>query len=650
MEEDITTDSDSKDSDSNDRTGREKTVEETWKEAVVVIEEVKAVREAEKAARLARHRTMSERRWKRRADESPEKDERVQAKKGTQETGLKSKRGLHEMGQLLTEVNEFITENRNVHMTIKEIITEMKSVYNGVKIASEEEEMTRNLRERDSKRQKWKLDERVKSLEEQLKTLTTGRLKIAEDKVAQLSAENERLRKRGPWAGPKGGNDKLTSVEGIDTLQKWKEVEGKTWEERVFSNTEIVVGNPVTASDLAVKVVLIDPEDPKMEKSIQRIYRDRYPELAEATEDFEILEQISRIRSRGQHEQTKKTVVKIVQDGTDEVLWNRLTRLRDETIGVESVVMHHVKCMSPKRLQKMTESIFQGTKTRVKIYTTSKTRVSSGEAKKREKTTYALVVEDEGKDYKTILNSVRSKIGTDAAGGAIRSVRSTRRGKLLVTTERSDENLEALSKAIRGASDTIKVRKAGNKGSMKALHIRGMDALTEKDEVVKAIENKVGSLENKTYKLSELRPNANDTLAVTLVINEEEAQKIIKDRWLRVGIARCSVEERIRLYQCFRCWKYDHVAAKCTEGDKWNLCRKCGEEGHRENGCKNEEYCIQCNRPGHKVGSGKCIVFRRALTKARREWKEGQGNETLRQEREPQRETDTGTTAEDQPH
>jgi hypothetical protein len=179
----------------------------------------------------------------------------------------------------------------------------------------------------------------------------------------------------------------------------------------------------------------------------------------------------------------------------------------------------------------------------------------------------------------------------------------------------SDENLEALSKPIRGASDTIKVRKAGNEGSMKALHIRGMYALTERDEVVKAIESKVGTLENKTFRLSELRPNANDMLAVTLVINEEDAQKIIKDGWIRVGIARCSVEERIRLYQCYRCWKYDRVGAKCTEGDKRNLCRKCGEEGHRENGCKNEEYCIQCNRPGHKVGSGKCVVFRRALKK-----------------------------------
>ncbi|KAJ3631702.1 hypothetical protein MTP99_012816 [Tenebrio molitor] len=131
------------------------------------------------------------------------------------------------------------------------------------------------------------------------------------------------------------------------------------------------------------------------------------------------------------------------------------TRLRDETTGVESVAMHHIKCMSPKRLQKITECIFRGTDTKVTIFTTSKTRSIPADEKRRERKTYALVVEDEGKDFKEILNSVKSKIGSDSAGDAIRSVRNTRGGKLLVTTGKSDEDLEALSRVIQGASETI---------------------------------------------------------------------------------------------------------------------------------------------------------------------------------------------------
>jgi hypothetical protein len=93
----------------------------------------------------------------------------------------------------------------------------------------------------------------------------------------------------------------------------------------------------------------------------------------------------------------------------------------------------------------------------VTIFTTSKTRSIPADEKRRERKTYALVVEDEGKYFKEILNSVKSKIGSDSAGDAIRSVRNTRGGKLLVTTGKSDadEDLEALSRVIQGASQTI---------------------------------------------------------------------------------------------------------------------------------------------------------------------------------------------------
>jgi hypothetical protein len=93
------------------------------------------------------------------------------------------------------------------------------------------------------------------------------------------------------------------------------------------------------------------------------------------------------------------------------------------------------------------------------------------------------VVEDEGKDYRTILSSLRSKIRNVSAGQTIRSVSSTRGGKLLVTTGKSDEDLKVLSRIIRGAFEIIKPRKVGLARRVKTLHIRGMDALTAIAEV-----------------------------------------------------------------------------------------------------------------------------------------------------------------------
>jgi hypothetical protein len=293
-------------------------------------------------AEMHRTRTMSDGSSKRRAGESPEREDVVQVKRGSQEGLFKTRRGLHEMGQLINEASQFIAENRNVHRIIKDIIKKAKKVCNGAKLASEEEEKKRRLEARESERENKTLSERVQSLEEQMEALVTGRLKIAEDRVAELSAENQQLKNRGAWAGPLRSSDKLRTLDGIDNLQEWKEVERKTWEEQVFSNTKITIGNPVT-SNLAVKVVLTEPEDPEMENSIQRIYRDRFPELTEGTGDFEILEQISRIRSKRDRELAKRTVIKITQDGSDEDLWGKLSRLRDETTGVEAVAMHHIK-------------------------------------------------------------------------------------------------------------------------------------------------------------------------------------------------------------------------------------------------------------------------------------------------------------------
>jgi hypothetical protein len=99
----------------------------------LVVGDVESAEEAEDAEMHSELGTMSDGGSKRRADESPERDERVQVKKGTQEPLFKSRRGLHEMGQLINEACQFIVENRNVHKVMKEIIKKAKRVCNGVK-------------------------------------------------------------------------------------------------------------------------------------------------------------------------------------------------------------------------------------------------------------------------------------------------------------------------------------------------------------------------------------------------------------------------------------------------------------------------------------------------------------------------------------
>jgi hypothetical protein len=201
----------------------------------------------------------------------------------------------------------------------------------------------------------------------------------------------------------------LDSLQGVDTLETWKKEEKKKWTEEVFTNTGVVVGNPlVDAKDSVVKVVLVEPTDIEMEASIQWLYRNRFPELAEVKEDWAVLTQTTQLEGT---EPTRKKVFRIHHVGTDEDLWPKFQRLREETKEDERLAIYHVQSMSVLRLKKMVEAIFHGAKTQVMIYSTkqraeqeneggikarSKTTVPEGrkEQRKGQRKTYALIVDD----------------------------------------------------------------------------------------------------------------------------------------------------------------------------------------------------------------------------------------------------------------
>lgn len=120
-------------------------------------------------------------------------------------------------------------------------------------------------------------------------------------------------------------------------------------------------------------------------------------------------------------------------------------------------------------------------------------------------------------------------------------------------------------------------------------------------------------------KIGELRPNANNTQAVTVTLDKEDAEKLVKDGIIRVGVVNCTVEKRIKVTKCRRCWSYEHTATECTGTDRSKFCYKCGKDGHAAKDCTDEVACPICQTKGHITGSGKCPAFRRALNQIRRE-------------------------------
>lgn len=415
-----------------------------------------------------------------------------------------------------------------------------------------------------------------------------------------------------PWHG---GQQTLRSLEGIDSLEKYRQVENMAWDKTLFSKTEITVGNPLTTDNQTTKVVLVEPNDLEMNTSIQRLYREKFPELTEITNDFEIIEQITKVKSSNSTTKlSTKKVIKVTHNGTTQDIWEKLVRIRDETLEDERVAIHHVKNMTNETLQKMTEVVFRSGNTTVSIFTTADNRIVE-----RERTTYGMIVSEGNKSYKDVLGKVKSLVGANQSAKAIRSLKSTKDGKLLLTIDKDKDALNNLHQALNEGTTGLRTRRLGMDKHI-AIHVRGMEADVTVEDIKTAVTEITGTWEPEN-KLSELRPLGNDTLAATITVKSNQADKILEEGSIRVGLVKCRVEKRLNVRRCQRCWSYDHYSDACNGPDRSKNCFKCGQTDHSSKECKNEEACLLCSTSGHKMGTMKCPKFKFALKNARLEEK-----------------------------
>ncbi|XP_066157751.1 uncharacterized protein [Euwallacea fornicatus] len=279
---------------------------------------------------------------------------------------------LKNMETYMKQLNNFIKDNKNVHVPIKTLVGKISGMLN--QAIKEENKPNKNNEE-----------------------VTNEDMVALRDEIEELKKENNKLKQHlinieKNLGQP--GNEYLTNINGDNNYETYDKIVNKRWSNIIYKNTEIKIGNPVQTKDNVTKVVIVDTEDKKMEKSIQRTYRERFPELLEATGKFEVLEQKTTIRSHKDKGANVRKLIKIEYDGTEKDLYDRIKDIREETRGDEWIAMHTINKISTERLRKMIELIFTGTETNVVIYT-NKDETNSTESNK-EKKSYALVIEQAG--------------------------------------------------------------------------------------------------------------------------------------------------------------------------------------------------------------------------------------------------------------
>ncbi|KAH1000558.1 hypothetical protein HUJ04_012867, partial [Dendroctonus ponderosae] len=235
----------------------------------------------------------------------------------------------------------------------------------------------------------------------------------------------------------------------------------------------------------------------------------------------------------------------------------------------------------------------------------------------RERKTFAVIVENKAKPYNENLQNVKDAFGGKNIVEGIKEIRSTRDGRLMIVTDKKQDIVDQIYSTLQSQNrieDHIKI--IGKYQQRESIHIRGQDSLAKKEDVVAALQTSIPNIQENNYHLSDIRPNSNNTQAITITINKEMADTLVKEKTIRIGMVRCSMEPRI---QCPR--GHTNISHKDVHVDRSKLCFVCGEEGHTAKGCEKETSCPICQKSGHRAGSEKCEAFKRLLFVDRKQFK-----------------------------
>lgn len=274
-------------------------------------------------------------------------------------------------------------------------------------------------------------------------------------------------------------------------------------------------------------------------------------------------------------------------------------------------------------LRKMIEYIFRGEKMEITLCVptlkrsglTEKPKAVVPTKKKEQSRSAALILKQEGKSYETLLQEVRTHL--EGVECNIRSARQTKNGGLLLTMAKGEEDDGKLKNVLSSKIAGLKISHGNGNGGSRTLHVKDLDAVTTKEEVLKAVSAFLGEkyTEGKV-RVTSLRQAFGSCKAATLQTEPEVADALLKQGRIKVGLIHCRIREREETLYCYRCWESGHMAKQCHGADRSSLCRRCGKTGHTAKECKGTIFCPICQVVGHRARTPMCESLQKKATRA----------------------------------
>ncbi|XP_044316453.1 uncharacterized protein LOC123037863 [Drosophila rhopaloa] len=223
-----------------------------------------------------------------------------------------------------------------------------------------------------------------------------------------------------------------------------------------------------------------------------------------------------------------------------------------------------------------------------------------------------LVKPAEGRSYAEVLRELRENLKPDETDTAIRSVRKTKSGDLLLELakgSKSEKLCESIKHTLKENATVRTIR------PLSKLEIRDLDSLTNEEEVITAIKFIIGE-QSQEVKVRLTGANNSEQKRAFVILPTEEAAKILKEPRIKIGWTRCRVKRCIEVTRCFRCFGVGHLQRDCSGPDRRDLCIRCGETGHKMRNCTKTPKCCLCayeNRTdlNHFPGTSNCAASTR---------------------------------------
>lgn len=233
--------------------------------------------------------------------------------------------------------------------------------------------------------------------------------------------------------------------------------------------------------------------------------------------------------------------------------------------------------------------------------------------------------ESDAKESDVIREKLSSKL--NATDYAVSSVRNTKKGGVAIDCASSADRNNLKTKVVNELGDQYNVSIPVK--HLPRVRIFGLSKQYDEVDFVKVFKEQNQHIlpTNCHFKVEHMFANkANTLFGAKLEVDANSFNSLLEAGKVNIGWSSCYVSEDLNIRRCYKCWGFNHTAAKCRS--EVNRCSKCGGDHQFKECTSTSVKCAVCcdavkNRnlqidTNHPASSSTCPSFLHMVDLAKR--------------------------------